>query len=50
MIWLFVSVFRSRIRKFVPPGSFGQKYGSGSFHHQAEIVKKNFFFYCYVTY
>jgi hypothetical protein len=29
---------------FGPPGSVGQRYGTGSFHHQAEIVRKNLLF------
>ncbi len=36
---------------FGPPGSVSQRYGSGSgsFHHQAKIVRKNLDFYCFVT-
>jgi hypothetical protein len=40
---------------FGPPrsasGSVSHKYasGSGSFHHQAKIVKKNLDFYCFVS-
>jgi hypothetical protein len=48
---LYLSVFRIRIRKFLgPPGSgagsvsrrYGSGFGTGTFHHQAKIVRKTF--------
>ncbi len=39
-----------RSRKFLgPPGSITRRYGSGSFHHQAKIVRKNFISTIFVT-
>ncbi len=48
-----ISVLDPNQHVFGPPGSrsgsTNQKYGFGSFYHQAKIVKKNLDSYCFVT-